>query len=82
MKVGIAVSYNICGQNKKPLLTIRIYDHGYLNAENYKNRILDGLKETDILLTKCPYRDITFEDKLQQEFSIYDTNTELDQGWI
>ena len=70
--VGIAVSYNICGQNKKPLLTIRIYNKGYLNAESYKNQILDGLKE----------KGYTFEDKLQQEFSVYDTNIELDKGWI
>lgn len=70
--LNVAISYNICGQNKKPLLTIRVYDKGYLNSQMYKDNILNILKE----------KGYTFEDHIQQEFSIYDTNSELDKGWL
>ena len=69
---GVAVSYNICGQNKKPLITIRLYDKGFLNAQHYKDHVIDTLKTIGY----------TFEDRIQQEFSIYDTNAEQDYGWL
>lgn len=68
----VAVSYNICSSNCKPLLTIRVYNEGFIQAKRYKDKVLNYLKS-------CGY---TFDDKIQQEFSIYDTNVELDNGWI
>ena len=38
---GVAVSYNLCSSNCKPLLTIRIYDEGYQMAQKYKDYVLD-----------------------------------------
>jgi hypothetical protein len=66
------VSYNLCSSNRKPLLTIRVYEAGFIKAQDYKDEILDALKG----------KGYTFEDKIQQEFSIYDSNVTLDEGWL
>lgn len=69
---GVAVSYNFCSSNCKPLLTIRVYDEGYQMSQKYKDNILDSLK----------LKGYIFEDKIQTEFSVYDTNENLDNGWL
>ncbi len=69
---GVAVSYNLCSSNCKPLLTVRVYDTGYQVAQKYKDSVLDSLK----------LKGYIFEDKIQTEFSVYDTNSNLDNGWL
>lgn len=69
--VYLATSTNICG-SKVPLLTIRIYNHGREYAEKYKNLVLDNFKE-------CGFK--IFEN-IQQEFSVYDTNQDVDKNWL
>lgn len=69
---GVAISYNISGRNCKPLLTLRIYDEGFLMAQNYKDTVLNELKTIGYV----------FENAIQQEFSIWDTNQNLDNDWL
>ena len=69
---NVAISYNICSSNCKPLLTVRVRDEGYQMAQNYKDDILNKLK----------LKGYVFEDKIQTEFSVYDTNENLDNGWL
>jgi hypothetical protein len=69
---GVAISYNICSNNCKPLLTIRVYDIGYEMAHKYKDYVIDKLKE----------KGYVFDEKIQIEFSIYDNNCNLDNGWL
>lgn len=68
----VAISYNLCSKNLKPLLTIRIYNEEFENALIYRDKIIKELKD----------KYYEFENKIQQEFSIYDTNIELDKGWL
>lgn len=68
----IGISYNLCSQNLKPLLTIRMYHYGFLYANTYKNNILDDMRKNNY----------EFDDKIQQEYSIYDTYPQLDEGWL
>ena len=70
-EIHLAISANICGSGS-PLLTIRIYDHGRNYSIRVKNEILDNLK-------KDGYKVIG---NIQQEFSIYDTNDNMDKGWL
>ncbi len=70
--VGVAISYNICGVLKLPLLTIRVYDDGFHGAQHFKDKVVGTLKN----------KGYTFEDKIQEEFSVFDTNAELDKGWL
>jgi hypothetical protein len=67
-----AVSHNLCSVIKQPLLTIRAYNCGYLDASAYKDFVIDNLK----------LKGYTFGDKIQQEFSIYDSNSMVDMGWL
>lgn len=67
-----AVSYNLCSSNKNPILTIRVYDVGFVNAEKFKNEVMNSLKKLGYL----------FEDKIQKEFSIFDSNLQLDAGFL
>ena len=69
---SVAISYNLCSSNCKPLLTVRVYDEGYQMAQKYKDEVLDSLK----------LKGYVFEDKIQTEFSIYDSNSNLDNGWL
>jgi len=66
------ISYNLCSIHKKPILTIRMYDTGYKDATNYKNTVVNSLKQLGYV----------FEDKIQEEFSVYDSNQSVDDGWI
>lgn len=68
----LGISYNLCSKFLKPLLTIRIYHYGFVYAINYKNKILNDMKKNGY----------EFDDKIQQEYSIYDTNPQLDEGWL
>ncbi len=67
-----AISYNLCSQNRHPLLTIRVYGEGFSEAEKYKDFVINQLKN----------RGYVFEDQIQQEFSIYDSNSKMDEGWL
>jgi hypothetical protein len=69
---GVAISYNLCSSNRKPLLTIRVYNSGFITAQQYKDKVMNELKDIGYI----------FEDNLQQEFSLYDTNSELDKNWL
>lgn len=69
---GVAVSYNLCSKNRLPLLTIRVYNLGFILAQKYKDDVLDKMKNMG-------YK---FESAIQQEFSIYDTNPDLDKSWL
>lgn len=67
----VAYSFNLCG-SKTPLLTIRVYDHGRAHAIEQKNIILDDLKNKGFKIIG----------DIQQEFSIYDDNENMDKGWL
>ena len=67
----IATSTNICG-SKLPLLTIRIYNHGRKYAIETKDNILESFKDAGFKIL----------DSIQQEFSVYDTNDKVDDGWL
>lgn len=69
---GTSVSYNLCSAEKKPILTIRVYGKGFIDAVKYKDEIMNSLKE----------RGYVFENKIQEEFSIYDSNSGVDSGWL
>jgi hypothetical protein len=69
---GVAISFNLCSRNRKPLLTIRCYDKGFIDAVLYKDKVLNKFKSLGYV----------FEDLIQQEFAIYDTNAKLDNGWL
>jgi hypothetical protein len=69
---GVAISYNLCSKKLLPLLTIRIYNKGFPIASNYKDKIMNELK----------FKNYKFEDKIQQEYSVFDTNRFLDKGWL
>jgi|GEM_PF-6218103 hypothetical protein len=66
-----AISYNLCSSNKNPLLTVRVYDAGLTNAIAYKNTVMNHLKRYGYV----------FEDKIQQEFAVYDSGSTVDDGW-
>lgn len=68
----VAVSHNICSVTKHPLLTMRVYDTGFIEAQEFKDYVMNNLKEKGYI----------FGDAIQQEFSIYDTYSQLDAGWI
>lgn len=70
--LGVGVSYNLCSKNLKPLLTIRVYNKGFKYACDHKDIILEELKD----------KGYQFDLKIQQEYSIYDTNVMLDKGWL
>jgi len=69
---SIAISYNICSRNKKPILTIRIYNNGYV----------DSLVIKDLILNTYKVNGYIFDDTIQQEFAVFDSNPELDNGWL
>lgn len=69
---GVAISYNLCSKSRHPLLTIRCYGVGFLKAQQYKDQVMNQLKQLGYV----------FEDQIQQEFSVYDSNAELDKGWL
>lgn len=66
------ISYNLCSTEKKPILTIRCYSIGYHDAIQYKNLVVDSLKTIGYI----------FEDKIQEEFAVYDSNPSVDNGWL
>lgn len=72
--VFVALSINLLSrsENKNPLLTIRVYDGGRIDAIDLKNAIFDDLKNKNYHII----------DAIQQEFSVYDTNENLDKGWL
>lgn len=67
-----AISYNLCSANKNPILTIRIYDCGFIDAETYKDKVMNELKKLGYI----------FEGRIQKELSIFDSNPQLDAGFI
>jgi hypothetical protein len=69
---GTAISYNLCSANRKALLTVRVYDQGFIEAQVYKDTVMNTLKDLGY----------SFEDKIHQEFCIYDNNCDLDKGWL
>ena len=70
--VQSAVSWNLMSKNMIPLLTLRMYNMGLIEAQKNKDTILNSLKSFGY----------TFEDQIQEEFSIYDSNVGEDNGWI
>lgn len=71
---NVGISYNLCSSDvdKKPLLTIRVFNEGFHDAQAYKDTVMDSMKKNGYI----------FEDKIQQEFSIYDSYSALDDGWL
>lgn len=66
----VAHSINICG-SKVPLLTIRVYNHGRDYAIHAKDIVLTQIKTMFKIIGN-----------IQQEFSVFDTNEEMDKGWL
>jgi hypothetical protein len=73
-RIFIGYSYNVMSRSSlfDPIFTIRIFETKLVNAICFKDIIINRFK-------KGGYR---FGDKLQQEVSIYDTNTEMDNDWL
>jgi len=70
---NVAISYNLCSANMKPLLTIRLYDTGYIEAVNYKDKVISEMENLGYEF---------LEEYCQQEFSVYDNNSSIDDGWL
>ena len=49
-----------------------MYDVGFVNAEKYKDEVMNSLKDEGYI----------FEDKIQTEFAIFDSNPHIDAGFI
>lgn len=69
---SVAISYNLCSSNRKPLLTIRVYNKGFIEAQEFKDTVIETFKQHNYI----------FEQAIEQEFCIYDTNHKLDDGWL
>lgn len=69
---GVAISYNMCSKDRKPILTMRVYDDGFIGAISFKDDVMNKLKA----------KGYVFDDKIQQEFSMYDTNGGVDGDWL
>ncbi len=69
--VCLGISANICG-SAIPLLTIRIYNHGRDYSIDIKDEILNNLKKSEFKVIG----------NIQQEFSIYDNNGDMDRDWL
>lgn len=73
IRVNVALSINAFSVKQKPLLTIRVYNCGFNNAEKIKNNIIDNhIKKHECTIEGC----------IQREFSIYDDNKGVDYGWL
>jgi len=70
--LNIGLSISSFGEKKYPIITIRHNFGEKENIINYKNVIIDDLKNNGFHIT----------DKIQREISIYDTNPDEDKGWI
>ena len=69
---AVAPWFTPFGEKKYPIITIRHNFGEKENIINYKNVIIDDLKNNGFHIT----------DKIQREISIYDTNPDEDKGWI
>jgi hypothetical protein len=66
-------SFNVLNQNIKILITLRIpTNYGKLQAESNKDCLIDFYK----------LNNIHFNDEIQKEFSVYDTNPFYDNNWL
>jgi NifU-like protein involved in Fe-S cluster formation len=70
-KHGAAISVNLCGKEKKVLLTLRCYDG-----------IVEACKVRDFLFKNLQIEGIHLSGEGQSEFSVYDTYPELDKDWL
>jgi hypothetical protein len=70
-KHGAAVSVNLCGKEKKILLTLRCYD-GFVEAYRARDLLFKNLQEDGVVLSE----------EGQSEFSVYDSYPELDRDWL
>ena len=70
--IQIAVSWNLMSKNMLPLLTLRMYDLGLVEAQMNKDIILNTFKSLGYILV----------DQIQEEFSVYDSFIDEDKGWI
>jgi len=71
-KCSAALSINIMGKEKIPLITMRFYAIGYKEA----------LAKVEIVKNTLELYGHKVHDGMQQEFSIYDDNAKIDDGWI
>jgi hypothetical protein len=69
---NIGLSISSYGNTRYPIITIRMHSGSRDNILQYKNIIIDSMKNNGFHIT----------DKIQQEISIYDTFPEEDNGWI
>ena len=69
---GVSISHNLCSADRKPLLTIRVHDDGFLNAQSHKDYVMNDMKKIGYV----------FGDKIHQEFAVYDSNISTDHGWL
>jgi hypothetical protein len=66
-------SFNVFNQNIKILITLRIpANYGKIKAEFYKDNLINFYKSNNI----------HFNDEIQKEFCIYDTNPNYDDNWL
>lgn len=71
---NVAISRNIYTKTENSyLLTFRISGNkGFNNAEKIKDELIEKLKE----------KGFHSNDQIQKEYTVYDTNINLDDGWI
>ena len=69
---NIGLSISSYGNTRYPIIKIRMHSGSQDNILQYKNIIVDSMKNNGFHIT----------DKIQQEISIYDTFPEEDKGWI
>ena len=71
--IKCGISFNAFHDYIKILVTIRVGAyHGKNNAEKIKDNFIDYFK----------LNDVHFNDEIQKEFSIYDTNESYDDDWL
>lgn len=65
------ISVNLCGKEKRVLVTVRSHTD-----------YLTGVDTKDILFERIKSAGFKFVDAVQHEFSVYDSNPQLDDGWL
>lgn len=66
------MSFNVFKRELEPLVTLRLYKRSYNEAMQLKADLIEDIQRNGFVCNGG----------IQQEFSVYDTFTELDKGWL
>lgn len=71
-KHGCGISYNVFKRELEPLITLRVYNRSYNQAMKLKAYLIEDIKLAGFVCNNG----------IQQEFSIFDTNIDMDKNWL